>query len=546
MSSNNQTTNSSNPTNNNNQSANDGGIQMPPMSSRGAFRNYGTIIGPGILGPPQVNNRFPNTISQETLEAMHGMGVANIPVAPMSPHFPFTTANFLGPAGNYIRPQTMAALQQQQQFMAKRKLSQQQQLERSEEEIIRQQHMALQQEALGFAPRSPSAESDKSTSTKDSKKGDKSRAPKGFWTAEEDERLKIIVAAAKEKTQFLNWKQVAGQLDGRSAKQCRERFTEYLDPAIDNSPFTPQEDTLILKAQAQLGNKWKDIAELIKDKARTPTAVKVRWHYLRRRMKKTDALKQKQNILSMSQNAPSLSLPIAKTVEPPHVQTIPSYSPPQQQHHVMHQHIPSVATAPLPPPPKLQTGDIVGTIPINSVNNPKLNLPNGVVGIVYASLPGFPINQGYYMVPIPNNQLTPVMPPSNSSSYQSQAQLSQKHKVPVATKTPVSSHAPTNTDHIQPPVAALLALANAPVTAPITKTSNLPAGTALQTKQYNGVPSETSNTSESVKLATTQEDDEYSDSDDDYDDEEEEDDDDDYVDNSKSPKETKKRKVATV
>ena len=110
-----QTANSSNTTNNN-QLSNEGGIKMPSMSSRGAFRNYGSIIGPGILGPPPVNNRFPNTISQETLEAMHSMGVANIPVAPMSPHFPFTADNFLGPAGNYIRPQTMAALQQQQQF----------------------------------------------------------------------------------------------------------------------------------------------------------------------------------------------------------------------------------------------------------------------------------------------------------------------------------------------------------------------------------------------------------------------------------------------
>lgn len=65
-----------------------------------------------------------------------------------------------------------------------------------------------------------------------------------------------------------------------SAKQCRERWNEYLSPSIDHSPFTVEEDFIILRSQARLGNKWKEITDLlpIRDprKKRTPTSVKVR------------------------------------------------------------------------------------------------------------------------------------------------------------------------------------------------------------------------------------------------------------------------------
>ena len=43
----------------------------------------------------------------------------------------------------------------------------------------------------------------------------------------------------------------------RSGKQCRERWSEYLNPDIDVSAFTSLEDDLILRAQNDLGNKWK-------------------------------------------------------------------------------------------------------------------------------------------------------------------------------------------------------------------------------------------------------------------------------------------------
>lgn len=42
-----------------------------------------------------------------------------------------------------------------------------------------------------------------------------------------------------------------------SGKQCRERWSEYLNPTIDVSDFTSIEDELILQAQNNIGNKWR-------------------------------------------------------------------------------------------------------------------------------------------------------------------------------------------------------------------------------------------------------------------------------------------------
>ena len=51
---------------------------------------------------------------------------------------------------------------------------------------------------------------------------------KGHWTPEEDKKLRELVAEGRK-----NWGQVAGQIPGRTSKQCRERWCNHLDPNIN-------------------------------------------------------------------------------------------------------------------------------------------------------------------------------------------------------------------------------------------------------------------------------------------------------------------------
>ncbi|KAF9413943.1 Transcription factor myb3r-5 [Podila epigama] len=87
----------------------------------------------------------------------------------------------------------------------------------------------------------------------------KPRSIKGPWTPEEDRQLRALVnELGAEK-----WVQIAGRLHSRSGKQCRERWHNHLDPKIDKSPFTAQEDELIFKLFAQLGSKWAEMSKLM-------------------------------------------------------------------------------------------------------------------------------------------------------------------------------------------------------------------------------------------------------------------------------------------
>ncbi|KAH0786380.1 Myb-like DNA-binding domain containing protein [Histomonas meleagridis] len=54
----------------------------------------------------------------------------------------------------------------------------------------------------------------------------------------------------------VNWKFVANQMEGRTARQCRERYKNYLSPNIRSSPWTPEEDALLLQKYQEFGPCW--------------------------------------------------------------------------------------------------------------------------------------------------------------------------------------------------------------------------------------------------------------------------------------------------
>lgn len=59
------------------------------------------------------------------------------------------------------------------------------------------------------------------------------------------------------------WTLIAKHLNGRIGKQCRERWHNHLDPAINKSPWTEEEDLLLTQAHQQYGNQWAKIAKLL-------------------------------------------------------------------------------------------------------------------------------------------------------------------------------------------------------------------------------------------------------------------------------------------
>ncbi|KAA0173087.1 hypothetical protein FNF27_05436 [Cafeteria roenbergensis] len=98
---------------------------------------------------------------------------------------------------------------------------------------------------------------------------------KGQWTAEEDEALRRSVAKG-----MANWGAVARDVPGRTAKQCRERWGNYLAPNVVQGGWTGAEDLLLLERHRDLGRKWATIARAIK--GRSENSVKLRFKSLER------------------------------------------------------------------------------------------------------------------------------------------------------------------------------------------------------------------------------------------------------------------------
>ncbi|KAG0268239.1 Transcription factor myb3r-5, partial [Linnemannia exigua] len=87
----------------------------------------------------------------------------------------------------------------------------------------------------------------------------KPRSIKGPWTPEEDRQLRNLVKELGAE----KWVLIASRLGSRTGKQCRERWHNHLDPSIDKSPFTAEEDELIFKLFEQFGSKWAEMSKLM-------------------------------------------------------------------------------------------------------------------------------------------------------------------------------------------------------------------------------------------------------------------------------------------
>ncbi|KAJ3438664.1 snRNA-activating protein complex subunit [Anaeramoeba flamelloides] len=107
---------------------------------------------------------------------------------------------------------------------------------------------------------------------------------KGQWNTTEDELLSYAV----EKLGDSSWLHIASLVPGRNSKQCRERWCNQINPDINHSPFTLEEEQLLISKQEQLGNKWSKISKFFK--GRPDNMLKNMWHSLctQRKFKKNN------------------------------------------------------------------------------------------------------------------------------------------------------------------------------------------------------------------------------------------------------------------
>lgn len=90
---------------------------------------------------------------------------------------------------------------------------------------------------------------------------------------EEDELLKAIVLKLGPK----NWRLIASLMPGRTKRQCRDRYVNYLAPGFIRAQWTDEEDELLAKKFIQYGSKWSQIRSFFPN--RTSNDIKNRFNY---------------------------------------------------------------------------------------------------------------------------------------------------------------------------------------------------------------------------------------------------------------------------
>jgi len=102
----------------------------------------------------------------------------------------------------------------------------------------------------------------------------KAKIAKRTWTALEDEELRSLVL----RHGTTSWTVVGEGMEGRSGKQCRERYYNHLAPDLNKGEWSEEEDQLLVATQAKIGNQWAVLTKYLP--GRTDNAIKNRFHAL--------------------------------------------------------------------------------------------------------------------------------------------------------------------------------------------------------------------------------------------------------------------------
>ena len=106
---------------------------------------------------------------------------------------------------------------------------------------------------------------------------------KQVWTKEEDAALIALIEASGGGSEA-KWCQVGVAMEGRSAKQCRERWLNHLSPDVSKQKWTAEEDRAIIEAVALYGTRWSELVKAFP--GRTDSTIKNRWNAMQRKEKR--------------------------------------------------------------------------------------------------------------------------------------------------------------------------------------------------------------------------------------------------------------------
>lgn len=139
---------------------------------------------------------------------------------------------------------------------------------------------------------------------------EKPKIQKIKFSAYEDSVIKTLVNQMGSNP---NWDFISSVLKTRTPRQCKDRWTCYLNPNVNLGEWTKEEDELLQKKVAQYGQKWKYLVQFFN--MRSEVNLKNRFKLLKRREEKQIKEKVESEKLMMKSLLPSLPSIIPGYVE---------------------------------------------------------------------------------------------------------------------------------------------------------------------------------------------------------------------------------------
>lgn len=117
------------------------------------------------------------------------------------------------------------------------------------------------------------------------------------FSPEEDITLNNLIAINGPR----KWDKIALSMPGRTGRQCRDRFQNYLNPSLTNGPWTDEEDKLLEQKVNEIGPHWNKIIKFFN--GRSTNNVKNRWYtYIFKKQKNLIDNSNENNNIELNEN----------------------------------------------------------------------------------------------------------------------------------------------------------------------------------------------------------------------------------------------------